>query len=1300
MLNAAGSATPQGLGTAAAGTSAAYSREDHVHAIPTLSGDVTNDGLSVTVAKLQSSPVASTTPASGQVLTWDGAQWAPSTNSSGGGGGANGLTYYLNQGTAADAPTTGITGTPHQLGRTGESGQTTVTTDTLTQNVWTLVAGFVSESAPIDPDVTLIPAGLWDFNIWAYGDANSNAGTSIRCRVYKYNGTTLTEIASPSSDQVINGTSAQYSLSVLVPQTTLLLTDRIYIAIEARATGSNHTITAQFGDSTPSHVHTSLPLVGGTGLWKSVAGVLQSPASLLVNADVDAAAGIAWSKIAPSYLGTRVKVVGRDAVTIQECINLCTDADGEHPYTVLIPPIAGSYTEPLTLTGSVSLVGLTTSLNADAVQITGAHTFAPASKQANTNRINFQNLTFISSGTGNNTITCSSSTKYFSKLTFSGCIFSGDKADNYSHLKTDDNVAVYVDNCRFESSAGGSASAGITQGNGPLYLSNNTTFDVSGRAIDVPVAAFPVTRTATVTAGVGGSTTMTLTSGDITGLAVGMKISGANVGTTITIVSLSDPSTVVMSSTPKTSGSFTATFGQTPYVEIHDSVLAGKGAEIVRLGNGLLTCNNSNFTNTATLASSNLAGNGINMLTGYVTADQSTTIGLVNSSFTIWDTTAYTITGAVAPVFAVLNGISYSSSAAKAFSTLIGGNVTVYDYAARATSIENGGTGETTRQAALNALAGAVTATQVLAGNGSNITLRALAAADIPNLAASKITSGTLAAAYGGTGTTAGITGITTAQLSCLTTAATANLVPQLTTAGFFSTTQLATISGLPTAAIGSLSYIPTITVDTKGRVTALTSAALSNLTTAQLGCLTTAATANLVPQLTTSGFLSTTQLATVAGLPATAIGSSTIVPTITVDTKGRVTALATTALSGLTTAQLGCLTTAATANLVPQLTTSGLLSLTQMPTLNQNTTGTAANVTGVVAIANGGTGATSQLAALTALGAVATSQLTTAATASGVPQLTTSGLISLTQLGAIGTTQLGCLTTGQIASLVPQLNASGQIYTSQIATLNQNTTGSASKATNLIGGNSTTLLGSVPYQSNTDATTLLAPNTTITKKFLRQTGTGTNGAAPAWDTLIAGDIPNLSATQITSGQLAIAQGGTGATSAQTGLNALAGGATPIAAGSGKALISNGSNVVFGQLNLTTATGITGILPASNGGTGYYFPNIGALANVTGINNIPAGTPYSMLYDDSYIIWVNGAGATAITLYDLTTAPYNTGTMFRIVNKSTGTVTVKLFGGTTLCTIATLNSREFIVGPNTSNTADNVAFLPTQTTTV
>ena len=263
---------------------------------PNLAGDVSGGVYSTSVDKLKGNAVAATAPTNGQTLVWDGTAWTPATPSSGGGGGANGLTYYLNQSTNADAPVIGIPGTPKQLGRTGQTTQVDVTTGSLTPDTWTLVAGFVSEATPQDPSTTLIPAGLWDFNVWALGEADQNHSNSIRLKAYIYNGTTLTALGT-SAVQAIGETSQQYSVSMLVEQTTILATDRIYVAIEAIATANGHTVTAQFGDNTPSHVHTSLPLVGGTGLWHSVAGVLQPNASLLVNADVDAAAAIAQSKI-------------------------------------------------------------------------------------------------------------------------------------------------------------------------------------------------------------------------------------------------------------------------------------------------------------------------------------------------------------------------------------------------------------------------------------------------------------------------------------------------------------------------------------------------------------------------------------------------------------------------------------------------------------------------------------------------------------------------------------------------------------------------------------------------------------------------------------------------------------------------------------------------------------------------------------------------------------------------------------------------------------------------------------------
>lgn len=264
---------------------------------PILTGDVSGTIHGTTVDKIKGSTVSATTPANGQVLTWDGSQWTPATPSTGGGGGANGLTYYLDFGTAADLPTTNLPGTPKMLGRTGSDQSASVTSGSLMADTWELIVGFVSESTPQDPAVLVIPAGLWDFNIWALGNANNQAPSSIRAKVYTYNGYDVPTLIATSSQTAISTISTQYSISALIPQTNITATTRIYVEIEALATANGHTVTLQFGNGQPSHVHTSLPLVGGTGLWKNVSGVLQSPASLLVDADVDAAAAIAQSKI-------------------------------------------------------------------------------------------------------------------------------------------------------------------------------------------------------------------------------------------------------------------------------------------------------------------------------------------------------------------------------------------------------------------------------------------------------------------------------------------------------------------------------------------------------------------------------------------------------------------------------------------------------------------------------------------------------------------------------------------------------------------------------------------------------------------------------------------------------------------------------------------------------------------------------------------------------------------------------------------------------------------------------------------
>jgi hypothetical protein len=76
-------------------------------------------------------------------------------------------------------------------------------------------------------------------------------------------------------------------------------------------------------------------------------------------------------------------------------------------------------------------------------------------------------------------------------------------------------------------------------------------------------------------------------------------------------------------------------------------------------------------------------------------------------------------------------------------------------------AIANGGSGQTTAQTAMNAFAGAVTSGSYLRGNGTNVVMNTIQAADVPTLnqnttgTASNVT-GTVAIANGGTGSTTG----------------------------------------------------------------------------------------------------------------------------------------------------------------------------------------------------------------------------------------------------------------------------------------------------------------------------------------------------------------------------------------------------------------------------------------------------------------------------------------------------------------------------------------------------------------
>ena len=282
----------------------------------TASGDLEGSYPNPSVVKLQGYSVSATSPANGQILQWGGESWLPASISQGGSGGG-GLSYFLNFNESANGAITGLPTSPNspkRLSREGTITQSSYTSGHLSKINYDLIAGFVSD--PLDPSVTQIPAGLWDFNIWASSDANNLNQTLMRLFVYKYNGATTTLLAESDDIYIYDPTvTAQYIASVVFPSTTILATDRIYIELKGKGATNNRTITISFGGATPSHLHTTLPSVAGTGVVKVVNGVFQTPANLIFDADIDASASISQGKIA----------------------NLITDLAGKAPSTGISP---------------------------------------------------------------------------------------------------------------------------------------------------------------------------------------------------------------------------------------------------------------------------------------------------------------------------------------------------------------------------------------------------------------------------------------------------------------------------------------------------------------------------------------------------------------------------------------------------------------------------------------------------------------------------------------------------------------------------------------------------------------------------------------------------------------------------------------------------------------------------------------------------------------------------------------------------------------------------------------------------
>lgn len=239
------------------------------------------------------------------------------------------------------------------------------------------------------------------------------------------------------------------------------------------------------------------------------------------------------------------------------------------------------------------------------------------------------------------------------------------------------------------------------------------------------------------------------------------------------------------------------------------------------------------------------------------------------------------------------------------------------------------------------------------------------------------------------------------------------------------------------------------------------------------------------------------------------------------------------------------------------------------IPTLNQNTTGTASNVTGTVAIANGGTGATTAPNALTNLGAYPASN----------PNGYTSNTGTVTSVGGTGTVN-GITLTGSVSTtgnLTLGGTLSGVSLTTQV-------TGTLPVANGGTGVTTSTGTGSVVLSSSP---------TLVTPSLGTATGTSFNGITGLSSTLPVGDTPGGSVGTATAAARADhAHPVSGVTTISGGTTGL----TPSTATSGAVTLAGTLGVVNGGTGATTATDArtnlgaaavtSSVVPSADSGTG------------------------------------------------------------------------------------------------------------------
>lgn len=322
---------------------------------------------------------------------------------------------------------------------------------------------------------------------------------------------------------------------------------------------------------------------------------------------------------------------------------------------------------------------------------------------------------------------------------------------------------------------------------------------------------------------------------------------------------------------------------------------------------------------------------------------------------------------------------------------------------------------------------------------------------------------------------------------------------------------------------------------------------------------------------------------------------------------------------------------------------------------------GAGAGVTQEIALGTGlsMSGTTLSASAAGTVTSVAASGGTTGLTFSGSP-VTTAGTLTLGGTLAIANGGTGADTAANAVAAIgayPVTNPAG--YTSNVGTVtNVSATGGANIS--VATGTTTPVISQVPatttqngYMTSTQATKLdgIAAGASVTS-------VGVSGGTTGLTT--SGGPVTSSGTITLAGTLAVANGGTGAVTAQTAINTLAGATT-----NGTYLRGNGTNNVMSAIQavdlpaIALGSMVSGTLAVTNGGTGQTnsFTNGDLL-----IGNTTGGTlNKAKLTAGTNITITNGAGSITIAASgtgtgDVTGPSSSTSGTFAIFDGSTGKV--------------------------------------------